>query len=410
MYHNFFGCCPFQLTFPVVWPAIVQCGAMVMQCSDKQCHVDQQTTVAGDLQWTSPDDLVECIMTEPIQQTWYARSLTPERLLLLSLLLVAAGLYVAGDVLLPALLALVGAYLLERPVQWLQAAGFKRSHAVCIVMLAVGALLWWLLATLLPLVWVQGQAFLSALPDLASTGRLYLEQLWSAQNNWFSERQLTLVLQRLESQSLIFLNTLLASSLDGVAGVFYALVYLVLLPMMVFFLLKDKDSLVHGIQRWLPGTGHLLRPAWQELDHQLLGYIQGKLLELVLLALACFLLFSAFALPYALLLAILVGLSVFIPYLGIAVVTVPVVLVSIGLWGLSSTTGWLLLIYLMLQVLDAYLLVPMLFGRVVDMNPFYIMLAVLVFGGLFGFWGVVFAIPLASLLKVLFHTFGPAPG
>lgn len=236
-------------------------------------------------------------MTEPIQQTWYARSLTPERLLLLSLLLVAAGLYAAGDVLLPALLALVGAYLLERPVQWLQAAGFKRSHAVCIVMLAVGALLWWLLATLLPLVWVQGQAFLSALPDLAATGRLYLEQLWSAQNNWFSERQLTLVLQRLESQSLIFLNTLLASSLDGVAGVFYALVYLVLLPMMVFFLLKDKDSLVHGIQRWLPGTGHLLRPAWQELDHQLLGYIQGKLLELVLLALACFLLFSAFALP-----------------------------------------------------------------------------------------------------------------
>ena len=223
-------------------------------------------------------------MTEPIQQTWYARSLTPERLLLLSLLLVAAGLYAAGDVLLPALLALVGAYLLERPVQWLQAAGFKRSHAVCIVMLAVGALLWWLLATLLPLVWVQGQAFLSALPDLAATGRLYLEQLWSAQNNWFSERQLTLVLQRLESQSLIFLNTLLASSLDGVAGVFYALVYLVLLPMMVFFLLKDKDSLVHGIQRWLPGTGHLLRPAWQELDHQLLGYIQGKLLELVLLA------------------------------------------------------------------------------------------------------------------------------
>ena len=97
---------------------------MVMQRSDKQCHVDQQTTVAGDLQWTSTDDLVECIMTEPIQQTWYARSLTPERLLLLSLLLVAAGLYAAGDVLLPALLALVGAYLLERPVQWLQAAGF----------------------------------------------------------------------------------------------------------------------------------------------------------------------------------------------------------------------------------------------------------------------------------------------
>ena len=349
-------------------------------------------------------------MTEPLHRLWRLPGLTPERLLLVYLLVILVVLYFIGDVLLPALLALVGAYLLERPVQWLQAAGLRRVQAVCGAMLAVTALMWWLLATLLPLVWLQGLAFLNALPDLAATGRVYLDQLWSAQNNWVSERQLTLVLQRLEAQSLSFLNTLLASSLDGVAGVFYALVYLVLLPMMVFFLLKDKDSLVHGLHHWLPGTGHLLRPAWQELDHQLLGYIQGKLLELVLLALACFLLFSAFALPYALLLAILVGLSVFIPYLGIAVVTVPVVLVCVGLWGLGSTSGWLLLIYLLLQVLDAYLLVPMLFGRVVDINPFYIMLAVLVFGGLFGFWGVVFAIPLASLLKVLFHTFGPAPG
>jgi putative permease len=257
------------------------------------------------------------------------------------------------------------------------------------------------------LVWLQGQAFLNALPDLVATGRLYLEQLWSAQHNWFSERQLTLVLQRLEAQGLSFLNTLLASSLNGVAGIFYTLVYFVLLPMMVFFLLKDKDRLVPSVRRCLPGAAQLLRPVWQELDHQLLGYIQGKLLELLLLAVACYLLFSFFSLPYALLLAVLVGLSVFIPYLGIAVVTVPVVLVCLGLWGASSTSGWLLLIYFILQVLDAYVLVPWLFGRLVNINPFYIMLAVLVFGGLFGFWGVVFAIPLASLLKILLDTFAP---
>ncbi len=346
-------------------------------------------------------------MTEPLHRSWYLGGLTPERLLLVYLALVVLVLYFIGDVLLPAFLALVGAYLLERPVQWLQQLGVKRSHAVCLTLLAVGLLLWWSLASLLPLVWLQGQAFLNALPDLVATGRLYLEQLWSAQHNWFSERQLTLVLQRLEGQGLSFLNTLLASSLNGVAGIFYTLVYVVLLPMMVFFLLKDKDRLVSGVRRYLPGAAQLLRPVWQELDHQLLGYIQGKLLELVLLAVACYLLFSVFSLPYALLLAVLVGLSVFIPYLGIAVVTVPVVLVCLGLWGASSTSGWLLLIYLVLQVLDAYVLVPWLFGRLVNINPFYIMLAVLVFGGLFGFWGVVFAIPLASLLKILLDTFAP---
>lgn len=332
---------------------------------------------------------------------------SPAFLLLVHILVLLGITLFFADVLLPAFLALCGAYVLERPVLWLQRLPMPRGYAVALTMLALIALLWWLLAMLLPLVWQQGQAFWLALPELAATGRLYLDQFWLAQPGWLSERQLTLLLQRLEGQSLNFLNTILASSLTGVAGVFYLLVYLVLLPMMMFFLLKDKTALLTGLQQQFPASSALLKPVWQKLDHQLLGYIQGKLLELVLLALSCYLLFSLFALPYALLLALLVGLSVFIPYLGIAVVTVPVVLVTISQWGLSSSSSWILFSYLLLQLLDAYILVPWLFGRVVDINPFYIMLAVLVFGGLFGFWGVVLAIPLASLLKVLLQAFVP---
>lgn len=332
------------------------------------------------------------------------RASPPALLMVHVLILLGIALFFA-DVLLPAFLALSGAYILERPVLWLQRLPMPRLYAVTLTMLALIVLVWLLLATLFPLVSQQAQAFWLALPELTATGRQYLDQLWSAQPSWLSERQLTLLLQRLEGQSLNFLNALLASWLTGVAGGFYLLVYLVLLPMMMFFLLKDKTALLTGLQQQFPTSSALLTPVWQQLDHQLLGYIQGKLLELVLLTLSCYLLFSLFALPYALLLALLVGLSVFIPYLGIAVVTVPVVLVTISQWGLSSTSSWILFSYLLLQLLDAYILVPWLFGRVVDINPFYIMLAVLVFGGLFGFWGVVLAIPLASLLKVLLQYF-----
>lgn len=338
---------------------------------------------------------------------WQSATQSPAFLLLLHILLLLGVAAIFADALLPAFLALAGAYVLERPVSWLQRVPMHRSVAVALTMLAVIALLWWFLATLLPLVWQQGQAFLQALPELVATGRLYLEQFWSTQPGWLSERQLSLLAQRLEGHSLNFLNTVLASSLTGVAGVFYLLVYLVLLPMMMFFLLKDKTTLLAGLRQQFPASSAILTPLWQQLDHQLLGYIQGKLLELVLLALSCYLLFILFALPYALLLALLVGLSVFIPYLGIAVVTVPVVLVTMSQWGLSSTSSWILFCYLLLQLLDAYVLVPWLFGRVVDINPFYIMLAVLVFGGLFGFWGVVLAIPLAALLKALLQAFVP---
>lgn len=340
---------------------------------------------------------------------WLPTSLQQRYLLPLVVAMMFAVVVIFADILLPASLALIAAYLLERPVSWLERISMRRTYAVGLMMLAVIGLIWWLLASLLPIVWQQSQALILAFPELVATGRLYLEQFWSAQANLINDRQLTLLMQRLESQTLNFLNSLLASSLTGVAGIFYALVYLVLLPMMVFFLLKDKNELLADLQQTFPQTSRVLAPVWQELDHQLLGYIQGKLIELILLALACYGLFSFFTLPYALLLALLVGFSVFIPYLGIAVVTIPVALVTIGHLGMSSSSSWLFLIYLAIQLLDAYVLVPMLFGRVVDINPFYIMLAVLVFGGLFGFWGVVFAIPLASLIKVLLHAYASEP-
>lgn len=344
-------------------------------------------------------------MHNPLPRFWLRLRQQPEAALLLAYgVVVLLLILLAGELLLPVFVALVLAYLLERPVQWLQTAGLARTTAVCVAMLMLLLSLWWLTASLVPLLWSQGQAFANAVPALVATGQQSLAQ-WSA--DWFNERQLLLLTQRLESQSLGYLNTILASSLDGVAGIFMALVYLVLLPMMVFFMLKDKALLLRHIHQLFPGTGQRTSQAWRELDYQLLGYIQGKLLETIILTLACYLLFSLSAVPFALLLAMLVGLSVFVPYIGIAVVTVPVLLVTLSQWGLSSETGWILLSYSLIQLLDAYVLVPLLFSRVVDIHPFYILLALLVFGGLFGFWGLFFAIPLASLLKVLLHTWLP---
>jgi putative permease len=70
-------------------------------------------------------------------------------------------------------------------------------------------------------------------------------------------------------------------------------------------------------------------------------------------------------------------------------------------WGWSADFGWLLLSYFVLQILDGYLLVPLLFSEVVNLHPVAIIIAILVFGGLWGFWGVFFAIPLATLVQAV---------
>ena len=110
------------------------------------------------------------------------------------------------------------------------------------------------------------------------------------------------------------------------------------------------------------------------------------------------------------LLGLLVGLSVIVPYIGAVVVTVPVLLVGWFQWGWSSEFAWMATVYFIIQALDGNILVPLLFSEVVNLHPVAIIVAVLVFGGLWGFWGIFFAIPLATLVQaILFAWPRPSP-
>ncbi|MFT5711748.1 MAG: putative permease [Glaciecola sp.] len=106
-------------------------------------------------------------------------------------------------------------------------------------------------------------------------------------------------------------------------------------------------------------------------------------------------------LRYSLLLGVLVGFSVLIPYIGAAVVTIPVAIVALFQFGVTPEFWYLMLVYTIIQALDGNLIVPVLFSEAVSLHPLYIIIAVLVFGGMWGFWGVFFAIPLATLVKAV---------
>ena len=100
---------------------------------------------------------------------------------------------------------------------------------------------------------------------------------------------------------------------------------------------------------------------------------------------------------YAAFLAFLTGISVIVPYIGATLVTIPVVVVAYAHWGFQSDFFIAVGLYIVFQILDGNVLVPLLFSEMVRLHPNAIILAILVFGGLWGFWGVFFAIPLATL-------------
>lgn len=180
-------------------------------------------------------------------------------------------------------------------------------------------------------------------------------------------------------------------------------IYLVLVPLMVFFLLKDKDQMINAVRRVLPKNRGLAGQVWIEMNQQITNYIRGKVVEMVIVGVVSYICFLLFGLNYSLLLAVLVGVSVLIPYIGAFVVTVPVVGVAMFQFGLGTEFWTCFVAYLIIQALDGNLLVPVLFSEAVNLHPLVIILSVVIFGGLWGFWGVFFAIPLATLIKAVVH-------
>jgi putative permease len=192
-------------------------------------------------------------------------------------------------------------------------------------------------------------------------------------------------------------------SLASLVGLLTLAIYLILVPMMVFFLLKDKEQMLNAVRRVLPRDRGLAGQVWVEMNQQITNYIRGKVLEMIIVGVATYLVFVVMDMRYSLLMAVLVGVSVLIPYIGAMLVTIPVVIVAMFQWGLGADFWTLIVAYLVVQGLDGNVIVPLLFSEAVNLHPLVIILAVVVFGGLWGFWGVFFAIPLATLVKAVVH-------
>ena len=102
-----------------------------------------------------------------------------------------------------------------------------------------------------------------------------------------------------------------------------------------------------------------------------------------------------------LLLSVFTGLSVILPYIGVTVMYLPVILISFFQWGVSAEMAYAVIAYSVIQLFDGNLLAPLLLSGVVNLHPVAVIIAILVFGGFWGIWGLFFAIPLATLVNAI---------
>jgi len=338
-----------------------------------------------------------------IVRAWYNRYISDPQVVILALLLIAGFVVVAtlGEMLAPVMAGVIIAYLLDGVVEKCRHYGAPRLSAVILVFILFMSFLVFALLWMMPRLSSQLTQLVQQLPSWIAQGQEALQQLPEKYPNLFTQTQVTDLIAAIRAEITALGQQVLSLSVASVVSLMTVMVYIILVPVLAFFFLKDKETILDWFGQRLPRERGLANQVWHDVNLQVANYVRGKVWEIFIVGAVSYATFTMMGLQYTLLLSTMVGLSVIIPYVGAAVVTLPVGLVAYFQWGWSAEFGWVLFAYGVIQALDGYLLVPLLFSEVVDLHPVAIIIAILVFGGLWGFWGVFFAIPLATLVQAV---------
>ena len=314
------------------------------------------------------------------------------------------GLRYLGPVLTPFLIGAILAYLGTPIVAWAERRRISRGIATTVVVLLFGILLLALFLVLIPL--VQSELSLAArrLPELAS-------QAVARVSPWLEQQfGVTLALDMASIKALVADNmddardlslSVLAGLKTGSMILVSILVNLALIPVVMFYLLRDWNMIGERLftlvpRHWLPKT----RAIAGDIDRVLAEFLRGQIMVMIVLAAYYTIALWLAGLDKALAIGILTGLLVFIPYVGYGLGLTLGVLAALLQW-----TGWpgflaVLLVYAVGQLFESYVLVPYLVGDRIGLHPLAVIFALLAFGQLFGFAGVLLALPASAALLV----------
>ena len=336
---------------------------------------------------------------------WYEENFTDPNQVSLALIVIFSVLitYILVQTISPILVAVVLSYMLEGLVQNLmKTAHIVRNISVILVFFIFLILSVITLFMLIPLLLDQLTLFVKSLPEIFDKSKNLILGMYD-QNEYIPKDYIDSIFLGLQGETSKLGNSIFAFSLASAGGLFAIIVYTILVPIMIFFMLFDKEAINGWISKFLPKKLELTQKAYSELNLKIGNYIRCKFIEIIIVWVASFILFISLGLNYSLLLSFLCGISVIIPYVGMIAVTIPIVLVAYFQWGIASDFWYIVIGHLLIQAIDGNVVVPILFSDAVNIHPFAILLSILFFGSVWGIWGVFFAIPLAVLINTILN-------
>ena len=240
------------------------------------------------------------------------------------------------EVLTPFIISIIVAYLLVGLQKKIETYGVAPRISTIIafsIFIIVGAAMF---TWLIPLLYVQLQSFVLDIPRIFNEFLNFVSTIPAAFPDLVNSDQISVFFQAVSSELSSITQNIVKSSISGIQSTITVLLYIILFPILVYFFLFDRKNIIEGCLRIIPGDRAMLSQVWSEMDVQLSNYVRGKVLEIFIVGVAAAILFASFGLNYGALLAVLVGLSVLIPYVGAFSITIPIVIIGLLQFGLGT--------------------------------------------------------------------------
>ncbi|NUB43953.1 AI-2E family transporter [Fertoebacter nigrum] len=310
-------------------------------------------------------------------------------------------LWLLGDVILPFLVGGAIAYFLDPLADRLQRAGMNRVAATATI--SVGMLLMAVLLVLavIPTLISQLSALVNAAPDIFRQLQTFLTERFPQLSDETSTIRQTLLSigETIKERGGELANTVIGSAL----GVINAVVFMVVVPVVSFYLLLDWDNMVAKVDSWIPRDhAPTVRRLARDIDRVLAGFVRGQISVCLVLGTFYSIALMLAGLQFGLIVGAIAGAITFIPYIGALVGgALAIGLALFQFWGDWFSIGLIAAIFAIGQFLEGNIITPRLVGNSVGLHPVWLLFALSAFGALFGFVGLLVAVPVAAALGVL---------
>lgn len=299
------------------------------------------------------------------------------------------------------LLAFVIAYLLDPLVVLAENRGVRRLNAIILLYVVLAILTFIAVTFIIPTLSISVRTLLERMPLYLQKGKELLVSLKSSLSPRLAAESTDWLIENINSMLEKVPEKIGSFGYSAITRTLFNLFNIVLSPILVFFMLLYKEQIIQGIKRWLPeDRREAILLAGRETNDCVSGYIRGQLIVSLIVALLSIAALMFLGIDYAFLSGIFAGLASILPFIGVIIATLPPLFFAYVKFQSGIMLMKVIAAFAVIYFLEGYLVKPLVFKESMNLNPLTTILMVMACGEIFGFWGIILAIPLAAAIKV----------